>query len=75
MHLINKSGSGTTFYSFIFQYNMNRRYGLKTLPHLFANWKQVYTDLDILSSHQKQIGLADSLFVLEKVLSKDELYD
>ena len=54
---------------------MNRRYGLKTLPHLFANWKQVYTDLKILPSRQKEVGLADSLFVLEKVLSKDELYD
>ena len=35
-------------------YNMNRRYGLKTLPHLFANWQQIHRDDDDGTEHLHQ---------------------
>ena len=54
---------------------MNRRYGLEGLPQLFANFKQVYTDLKLLSSQMNEIGLSDSLFVLEKASTIEELFD
>ena len=64
-----------SIFFFIFQYNMNRRYGLEGLPQLFANFKQVYTDLKLLSSQMNEIGLSDSLFVLEKASTIEELFD
>ena len=54
---------------------MNRRYGLEGLPQLFANFKQVYTDLKLLSSQMNEIGLSDSLFVLEKASTIEELFE
>lgn len=58
-------------------YNMNRRYGLKTLPHLFANWKQIHTDLEVLKSHKRKIGegIQDSIFVLQKAEKSEEMLD
>ena len=58
-------------------YNMNRRYGLKTLPHLFANWKQIHTDLEVLKSHKRKIGegLQDSIFVLQKTEKIEDMFD
>ena len=54
---------------------MNRRYGLEGLPQLFANFKQVYTDLKLLNSQINEIGLSDPLFVLEKASTIEELFD
>ena len=54
---------------------MNRRYGLQALPQLFANFKQIFTDLNMLNSQMNEIGLSDSLFVLEKASTFEELFD
>jgi len=66
---------GVPSYNDYLVYNMNRRYGLEGLPQLFANFKQVYTDLKLLNSQMNEIGLSDSLFVLEKASTIEELFD
>ncbi len=46
-------------------YNLHRLYGPVQLPHLFANWRQVYTEMD-LSRVSDCEWCYQPLFVVEK---------
>ncbi len=50
-------------------FNAHRQYGKVQLQHLFANWRQVHTDVKDLSTAGAKVGQSwgfQPLFVLEK---------
>lgn len=49
------------------QFNAHRIYGKVMLPHLFANWKQIYTEADLSRVGQHNY-LYQPIHILEKIL-------